>query len=73
MATSSKIESGINACDRRYARASAAASYFKIGRSTLYEWCRTRASEGFPQPLKVGPRVALFDLDALEAFMGARA
>jgi predicted DNA-binding transcriptional regulator AlpA len=51
----------------KYARAAAAARHFQIGRSTLWQWCAKRA--GFPQPLRAGPRVSLFDLNAIDAFL----
>lgn len=51
----------------RYARAKAAAEYFQISRSTLWLWCKTRP--GFPQPLRVGERVTLFDLDLIETYL----
>lgn len=54
----------------RYARARAACSHFQISRSTLWAWVRTR--KGFPQPLRAGPKVTLFDLDAIEAFLRAQ-
>lgn len=57
----------------RRARPKEAARYLKIGRSTLFEWCKTRAAEGFPQPLKLSPRVTLFDLDAIEKFIRGQA
>lgn len=55
----------------KYARAAAAARHFQIGRSTLWEWARCRA--GFPKPIKAGPRVALFDLPAIERFISGGA
>ena len=50
-----------------YARAKAACAHFQIARSTLWQWCRTR--EGFPQPLRAGPKVSLHDLNAIDAFL----
>lgn len=52
---------------RRRARPAAAAKYLSICRSTLYEWVRTRP--GFPKPHPIGPRVVLFDLDEIDAFI----
>ena len=54
-----------------YARAKTACAHFQIARSTLWLWVQTR--QGFPQPLKAGPRVTLFDLNAIEAFLRAEA
>lgn len=54
----------------RYARARAAASYFQIGKSTLWAWVANRP--GFPQPVKAGPKTTLFDLNAIDAFLKAQ-
>jgi predicted DNA-binding transcriptional regulator AlpA len=43
-----------------------AAAYFKIGLSTLWEW---RKRPGFPEPVKAGPRVTLFNIDEIERFI----
>ena len=50
-----------------YARARAACAHFQIARSTLWQWIKTR--EGFPQPLRAGPKVRLHDLNAIDAFL----
>jgi len=55
----------------KYARARATCSHFQIARSTLWQWVKTR--HGFPQPLKAGPKVTLFDLNAIEAYLKAQA
>jgi predicted DNA-binding transcriptional regulator AlpA len=55
----------------KYARAKAACAHFQIGRSTLWQWTKTR--HGFPQPLKAGEKVTLFDINAIEAFLKAQA
>lgn len=52
---------------RRYVRAKTACEYFQIARSTLWLWAKTRP--GFPQPLKAGEKVTLFDLIAIENFL----
>lgn len=57
----------------RYARASAAAKHFQIARSTLWLWTKSRKHEGFPQPLKAGEKVTLFDINAIDAFLKAQA
>jgi predicted DNA-binding transcriptional regulator AlpA len=66
MSTKSPVEGMVNP-QPHYARAAAAASHFKIGRSTLWQWCAKRS--GFPQPLRAGPKVSLFDLNAIDAFL----
>lgn len=55
----------------KYARAKAASAHFQVSRSTLWQWVKTR--HGFPQPLKAGPKVTLFDLNAIEAYLKAQA
>ena len=52
---------------KRLARAAKAAAHLDISRSTLWHWAKTRP--GFPQPMKVGDRVTLFDLDAIDAYV----
>ena len=54
----------------RYARPQVTAQHFKIGKSTLWAWAKSRP--GFPQPIKAGPRVTLFDLDLIDAFIAAQ-
>ena len=56
-----------------YARAKAACAHFQIARSTLWEWTKNRKHEGFPQPLKAGQKVTLFDINAIDAFLKAQA
>jgi predicted DNA-binding transcriptional regulator AlpA len=53
----------------RYGRPKDVCKYFKISRSTLYQWRKTRS--GFPQPIKAGEKVTLFDIDAIEAYLKA--
>jgi predicted DNA-binding transcriptional regulator AlpA len=55
----------------RYARAKTTCTHFQISRSTLWQWCKTR--HGFPQPLKAGVKVTLFDINAIDAFIKADA
>ncbi|KWT83710.1 MULTISPECIES: AlpA family phage regulatory protein [unclassified Variovorax] len=52
---------------RRLARAAKAAAHFDIAKSTLWHWAATR--HDFPKPLRVGKRLTLFDLDAIEAYI----
>lgn len=52
---------------QRFARAKGACSHFQIARSTLWLWVKTRP--GFPQPLKAGQKVTLFDLGAIEEYL----
>ncbi len=54
-----------------YARAKAACAHFQIARSTLWQWTKSR--QGFPQPLKAGEKVTLFDINAIDAFLKAQA
>ena len=54
-----------------YARAKLASAHFQIARSTLWKWVKTR--EGFPQPVKAGEKVTLFDINAIDAFLKAQA
>nr|WP_315464409.1 hypothetical protein [uncultured Rhodoferax sp.] len=54
-----------------YARAKVACAYFQIARSTLWQWVKSR--QGFPQPLKAGEKVTLFDINAIDAFLKAQA
>lgn len=51
----------------RFLRAKAASAHFNIAPSTLWHWAKTR--RGFPQPLKAGRRVTLFDVQAIERFL----
>jgi predicted DNA-binding transcriptional regulator AlpA len=55
----------------QYARAKVACAHFQIARSTLWQWCKNR--QGFPQPLKAGEKVTLFDINAIDAFLKAQA
>jgi predicted DNA-binding transcriptional regulator AlpA len=54
-----------------YARAKVACAHFQIARSTLWQWTKTR--RGFPQPLKAGEKVTLFDINAIDAYLKAQA
>lgn len=56
-----------------YARAKATCAHFQIARSTLWQWTKSRKQEGFPQPLKAGEKVTLFDINAIDAFLKAQA
>lgn len=55
----------------QYARAKVACAHFQIARSTLWQWAKSR--HGFPQPLKAGEKVTLFDINAIDAFLKAQA
>lgn len=65
--------STVQSTDRnpQYARAKAACAHFQIARSTLWQWTKSR--QGFPQPLKAGEKVTLFDINAIDAFLKAQA
>lgn len=52
---------------RTYRRASEVCEHFQIAPSTLWNWVKSR--EGFPQPIKAGPKVTLFDVDAIEHYL----
>ena len=54
---------------RRLARPASAATYLGIGISTLWAWSADRPN--FPAKIKAGPRVTLFDLDELDAWLTA--
>lgn len=64
-----RIEPNSVGLDRshRYERAAEASKYFRIGRSTLWLWVKTRP--GFPKPYRIGDRVTVFDLDEIESFL----
>lgn len=57
----------------QYARAKATCAHFQIARSTLWQWVKSRKADGFPQPLKAGEKVTLFDINAIDAFLKAQA
>ncbi len=54
-----------------YARAKTVCAHFQVSRSTLWQWTKTR--HGFPQPLRAGPKVTLFDINAIDAFLKTQA
>lgn len=49
-----------------YKRAKEIIAYFKIGDATFWRWVKER--KGFPQPLKISERIALFDQVAIENY-----
>ncbi len=51
----------------RFARAKAVCNHFQIAKSTLWLWTKSRP--GFPQPLRAGERVTLFDIHAIEDYL----
>lgn len=55
----------------RYERAKGVCAHFKISRSTLWHWAKTRY--GFPQPLRAGEKVRLWNLNSIEDFLKAQA
>ena len=55
-----------------YQRPAAVCERFKIARSTLWAWTKGRQQEGFPQPVKAGAKVTLFDCAAIERFIKAQ-
>lgn len=64
-------QTGPNQRPFNYARARIAAQHLGIGVSTLWLWTKSRP--GFPAPIKLGPKVTVFDLDALQAFVVGQA
>lgn len=48
----------------RWERAKVVCEYLKISPTTLWHWAKYRPD--FPQPVKAGPRVTLFDLAAID-------
>ena len=56
-----------------YQRPAAVCERFKVARSTLWAWAKSRRKEGFPQPVKAGAKVTLFDCDAIERFIKSQA
>ncbi|SDN51398.1 AlpA family transcriptional regulator [Polaromonas sp. JS666] len=59
----------------QYARATATAQHLCIGKSTLWQWCGSGPGSrpGFPKPIKAGPKVSLFNITAIEAYLKAQA
>jgi predicted DNA-binding transcriptional regulator AlpA len=53
-----------------FARTKETCERYKISRATLWRWLKDR--KDFPQPYKAGPRVTLFDLNAIDAYLGAK-
>ena len=68
-----KTNQSVSGTDQKpsYARAKVACAHFQIARSTL--WQLTKSRQGFPQPLKAGEKVTLFDINAIDAFLKAQA
>lgn len=54
-------------------RPAGAARLLGIGESTLWRWVKGRDREGFPQPIRLGPKTTVFDVPALIAFRDAQA
>jgi predicted DNA-binding transcriptional regulator AlpA len=55
----------------RFARAKTVCNHFQIAKSTLWLWAKKRP--GFPQPLKAGEKVTLFDIHAIEDYLQSSA
>jgi predicted DNA-binding transcriptional regulator AlpA len=55
----------------RYLRADELAVYLSIGRSTVWLWCKTKPR--FPSPIRLSPRVTVFDLREVERFLSGEA
>lgn len=56
---------------QKYMRAAGVCKTYQIAKSTLWNWVATR--EDFPKPIKAGPRVTLFDMQAIEKFISGSA
>lgn len=56
---------------QKYMRAAGVCQTFQIAKSTLWHWVATR--EDFPKPVKLGARVTLFDVQAIEKFISSSA
>lgn len=52
---------------RTFFRPHETCKHFKISRTTLCQWVRSKP--GFPQPLRPSSRVTLHDIGAIEAYM----
>jgi predicted DNA-binding transcriptional regulator AlpA len=55
----------------QYARPKHTADYFKISKSTLWDWAKNR--HGFPKPMKASSKVTLFNLVEVERYLQAQA
>lgn len=53
--------------DKTYMRPAKAAKYFDVSENTLWRWIKEQP--GFPEPIKMGERVTLFDITAIEQWM----
>lgn len=51
----------------QWERAQEVCEQIKISKSTLWHWAKT--VDGFPKPVKAGPRVTLFDLAAINQWL----
>lgn len=51
---------------RKYARPQDAARYFGINPVTLWRWSK---ASGFPEPKRIGTRLVLYDIEAVEAWL----
>lgn len=55
---------------RRLTRPKATSVYIGIGLSTLWHYAKTLNS--FPQPIKIGPRTTVFDLNQIDAYLATK-
>lgn len=65
------MKTEVNIPPQKYMRAAGICKTFQIAKSTLWNWVATR--EDFPKPIKAGPRVTLFDAQAIEKFISGSA
>lgn len=52
-----------------YARPAETARHFGVGKTTLWRWSKR---SDFPQPTKIGPKITLFDIAAVNAWIKAQ-
>jgi predicted DNA-binding transcriptional regulator AlpA len=51
-----------------YARPAEAARYFSVNKSTLWRWSKR---EDFPKPSRIGRKITLFEIAAVERWLKA--
>ena len=61
------MPSQVHTASPSYGRPKEAAARLGIHPSTLWVWVKEK--KGFPQPFKVGTRITMFDLNAIDAWL----
>lgn len=56
--------------ERRKARPRVLAEYLEVSIATIWRWASERPD--FPRPQKIGPRVTVWDLDEIDAWVAAQ-